>query len=184
MNQQPDALQLGWARTARRGASLAAGLVATYSLSFLGYAVARSTLRLVAIPELDGGLIATLLATWLSLAVPVAVFAVFCTLPATLLGAATALLVRALLVRSGAARGRVSAALLGGGVCLALSLVLIALLALGLGLVWSRGAAEALTFWLGLPLVLYIIAGALASYRLQPILAVAEEQPSGAADGP
>lgn len=157
----------GWGRVARGGAVAGVMTAGVYALAFLGYAIARATATLLLTPRIDGGLAATIAETAMSLVVPVAVFAALCALPAAGLGAVTALLIRALLARVTAAQGQVRAALLGGGVCAAMSLVFLALVDVGLGVTWSRGTAEALTFWIVLPLVLYTLAGALGSCRLQ-----------------
>lgn len=161
----------GWGRVARGGAVAGVMTAGVYALVFLGYAIARATATLLLTPGIDGGLAGTVAATAMSLAVPVAVFAALCALPAAVLGAVTALLIRALLIRAllarlTAAQGQMWAALLGGGVCAAISLAFLALVDVGLDVTWSRGTAEALSFWLVLPLALYILAGALGSRRL------------------
>lgn len=156
----------GWGPTAAGGAMLGAVAASAYALAFLGYAALRATARLLVTPDIDAGLVATITATWVSLAVPVAVFAALCALPAAVVGSLTALLLRAVLRRVTVARGRVPAGLLSGSVCLVLGLALLALLARGLGLVWTSGTAETLIFWLVLPLALYTVIGALAGCRL------------------
>lgn len=162
--------QMGWGQTASRGAAVGVVSVGVYALAFLGYAVTRATARLLTTPDIDGGLAATIAATWLSLAVPVAVFAILCALPAALLGVVTALLMRGLLVRIPRTWGWARAMLVGGGLCATISFTLLALLASQLGLAWTRGTGEAITFWLALPLVVYTLAGALAGGRLQRAL--------------
>lgn len=156
-----------WSRVARAGATVGLMIAGAYALAFLGYAITRATATLLLTPSIDGGLTGTIAVTALSLAVPVAVFATLCAPLAAGLGAATALLIRTLLARMPMVYGRLGAALLGVGMCVALGLVLIGMLARGLGLVWNSGTAEALTFWLVLPLVLYTLAGALGSSQLQ-----------------
>lgn len=175
MSQQSG---VGWGRTARGGAVVGAVAVGTYALLFLGYAVARATSTLLLTPDIDGGLARTIAATGLSLAVPVAVLAALCALPAALVGAATALIIRVLLVRMPAIQ---APAALGGGVCAAAGLALLALLSGWLGIAWTRGTAEALTFWVALPLVIYALAGALGASHLQYTLAPAARPPQGRA---
>lgn len=158
---------VGWGRVAGGGAMVGFVTAGVYALAFLVYAITRATATLLLTPSIDGGLAGTVAVTALSLAVPVAVFVAICALLAAGIGAVTALLLRALLTRVTAAQGRVRAALLGGGVCATISLVFLALLAGGLDVAWTRGTAEALTFWLMLPLTLYTLAGALGSCWLQ-----------------
>jgi hypothetical protein len=158
---------VGWGRVASGGALVGLMTAGAYALAFLGYAITRATATLLLTSDIDGGLAGTAAVTALSLAVPVAVFTALCALPAAGLGALTALIIRALLTRMTTAQGQLWAALLGAGVCVAVSLVLLALLAGGMDLAWTSGTAEALTFWLVLPLVLYTLAGALGSSRLQ-----------------
>lgn len=168
MNEIAVARRVGWARTAWYGAELGIALAFVYALAFVAYAVARASVSILASGDLAGGLAETLLATWLSLAVASAAVAAICALPAALLGAATALTIRALLPPI-ATRGPNGAVALGVLVCLGFSLAL-ALLIGGLGVRWTPANAGALTFWLALPLAIYCAAGGLASRQLARML--------------
>jgi hypothetical protein len=132
---------IGWGRVASGGAVVGLMTSGVYALAFLGYAITRATATLLLTPGIDGGLAGMV--------------------------AVTALLIRALLARLTPAQGWARAALLGSGVCAAISLIFLALLEVGLDVTWTRGTAEALTFWLVLPLALYTLVGALGSCRLQ-----------------
>jgi hypothetical protein len=54
----------------------------------------------------------------------------------------------------------------GLAVCLVVSLALLALLTQGMGVSWTPATAATLTFWLVTPLVLYVIAGTMASWQI------------------
>lgn len=163
MMVSPNRPAVGWGRTARYGAEAGIGLAYGYALAFLGYAVVRSTLNLMATPDPDGGLVSTLIATWISLAIPALVLGSIVGLLAAALGALTALVLRALLLRNTTITP-LRAVAIGVGVCLTVSLALLALLNRGLGVHWTPATAPTLTFWLVVPLVLYIVAGGVASW--------------------
>jgi hypothetical protein len=140
-------------------------LALLYALAFSLYAAIRSTGAILATPQIDGGLAGTLLATWFSLAVSTFALAIVAAVPASVAGALTAVALRALVSSAGvAARPRRGLAA-GLMLCVGLSLALLALLIGGLGLAWMPATAEALTFWLLAPLVVYSIAGGVAGWR-------------------
>ena len=69
-------------------------------------------------------------------------------------------------------RAPLRAILIGLGVCSLVGLAILLLLGNGAGLRWTPALAETHTFWLGLPLVLYVVAGGVASWRsvqIQPL---------------
>src|SRR6476659_1038113 len=89
--------RLGWGRTAWYGAEACVTLAFVYTLVFIGYAIVRATLAILATPDIDAGLASTLIATWAGLALPALVCAALASIPVALIGALTALAVRALL---------------------------------------------------------------------------------------
>jgi hypothetical protein len=158
--------RVSWARAIWYGAELGVALTCVYTVAFIGYAVVRSTVMILATPGPDAGLAGTLASTWLSLALAATEVALLCALPAALLGAATALVIRALLTLADAVSSPARAGALGAAVCLGFSLALVALVSGGLGVAWTPTSAEALTFWLVLPLLIYVVAGGVVSRQL------------------
>jgi hypothetical protein len=161
----------GWGRTAWYGAEAGIALTFLYGLLFVGYVVVRSTVNLLAIPVGDGGLAGILLGTWVSLALSSLVFAAIASIPAAAIGALTALALRAILGRVDDAHAPWRAITIGAGVCLAASLIPLALVLQSLGMQWTPAIAETLTFWLILPIALYAIAGGLAGWQVHRKLA-------------
>jgi len=171
MTQHAHVPQVGWGRTAGYGAEAGIALALVYALAFIGYAVVRSALNLLASPAPDGGLAGTLIATWISLAVPAFVLAAMCGILAALLGALTALVLRALVSRVNPTHAPQRAIAIGVAVCLSVSLALLLLLYHGLGVRWIPATAATLTFWLLVPLVVYVVAGGVASWHINRKLA-------------
>jgi hypothetical protein len=161
----------GWGRTAWYGAEIGVGLSFLYALAFIAYAVVRSTSVLLGTPNPDGGLAGTLIATWATLALPALMIAALAGILAAAIGALTALAVR-MLASFGTARPtprRAAGSSLA--VCLVVCLALLLLLTQGLGLVWTPATAETLTFWLVLPLIIYIIAGGVVGWHFNRLFA-------------
>jgi hypothetical protein len=166
MRKSTHTTRLGWGRTAWYGAEACVALAFVYTLAFIGYAIVRSTLTILATPEIDAGLVSTLIATWAGLALPALVCAALASIPAALIGALTALVVRALLALGNVTPTPRRAVASGLAVCLVVSLALLALLTQGMGVTWTPATAATLTFWLVAPLVLYSIAGTVASWQV------------------
>src|SRR5690349_587656 len=97
MIQSRHPSQVSWPRAAAYGAEAGLALALLYALAFIGYAVVRSTANILATPDPDAGLAATLLATWVSLALPALTLGAIFGVLAALIGALTALAFRALL---------------------------------------------------------------------------------------
>jgi hypothetical protein len=171
MAQNVHAPQVGWGRTAGYGAEAGIALAFVYALAFIGYAVVRSTLTLLATPAPDSTLAGTLIATWISLAVPAFMLAAILGILAAVIGALTALVLRALLSRVNPTHAPQQAIAVGVAVCLTVSLALLVLLYRGLGVRWTPATAATLTFWLLLPLVAYVVAGGMASWHVNRRLA-------------
>lgn len=85
---------------------------------------------------------------------------------AALLGAVTALLIWGLSVAWNHEHAPDQALAIGAGTCLGITLLFIVVFFQGLGVTWTRTVAETLTFWVMLPLLVYIVAGGLASWAL------------------
>jgi hypothetical protein len=171
MTQSTHAPRIGWGRTAWYGAEAGIALAFLYALAFIGYAIVRSTLNLLAMPNLDGGLASTLVATWVALALPAFVFATLAGILAAIIGALTALALRMLLCQMNAAHTAWRAVAIGIAICLSVSLALLVMLTQGLGATWSPSVAATLTFWLILPLVTYIVAGGVAGWQVNRMIA-------------
>jgi hypothetical protein len=172
MTQNAHTPQVGWGRTAGYGAEAGIALAFGYALAFIGYAVGRSTLTILTPPTPDGTLAGTLLATWASLAVPAFVLAAIFGILAAVSGALTALVLRALVSRVNPTHAPRRAIGMGLAVCLSVSLALLVLLYQGLGVRWMPATAATLTFWLLVPLLIYVVAGGVASWHINRKLAV------------
>src|SRR5215212_8134727 len=165
MRNKTHTARWGWGRTAWYGAEACVALAFAYALVFIGYAIVRSTLTIVATLEIDAGLAGTLIATWAGLALSAVVIAALAAIPAALIGALTALAIRALLGLGNATPTPRRAVASGLAVCLVVSLALLALLTQAMGVTWTPATAATLTFWLVAPLGLYVIAGTVASWQ-------------------
>jgi hypothetical protein len=170
MTQRTHAPQIGWGRSAWYGAEAGIALSFLYALAFIGYAVVRSTLNLLAIPKPDGGLAATLIATWLTLAVAAFVLAALVGILAALIGALTALALRALLSNVDAAQTPRGAIVIAVALCLSISVTLLVLLNQGLDVALTPATDPMLTFWLVVPLVIYVVAGGIASWEVNRMI--------------
>ena len=166
MTQRTHTARLGWGRTAWYGAEACVTLACLYTLAFIGYAIVRATLAILATPEIDAGLAATLITTWAGVALPALVCGALAAIPAALIGALTALAIRALLALGSATPTPRRAVASGLTVCLVVSLALLALLTQGMDVTWTPATAATLTFWLLAPLVVYVIAGTVASWQV------------------
>jgi hypothetical protein len=166
LKQHTNISRLGWGRTAWYGAEACVALAFLYTLVFIGYAIVRATLAILTTPDIDAGLAGTLIATWAGLALPALVIAALAAIPAALIGALSALAVRALLALGSATPTPRRAVASGLAVCLVVSLALLALVMQGMGVTWTPATAATLTFWLVAPLVLYSIAGTVASWQV------------------
>ena len=161
----------GWRRTAWYGAEVGVGLSFLYALAFITYAVVRSTSVLLGTPNLDGGLAGTLIATWAALALPALMITALAGILAAVIGALTALAIRALMSFGTARPTPRRAAGRSLAVCLVICLALLLLLTQGLGVAWTPATAETLTFWLVVPLMIYIVAGVVVSWHFTRLFA-------------
>jgi hypothetical protein len=165
-------LRISWLYTGWYGAEAGIALTLLYALAFLLYAVIRSTAAISITPQIDGGLTRTLIATCVSLAVSTSGLAVVLAVPAAIIGAMTALALRAVIAQPPVGAYVQSAVVAGLAISLSVSLGLVALIVYGLGVQWSPASAETLIFWLILPLAIYIIASAVVGWRVQRLVAV------------
>ena len=155
-----------WRKVAARGAEIGIALDFAYAATFIVYAILRSTAKLLETPGIDAGWPGTALATWTALALPAFVFAVLFVPIVALLGALTALAVYALSPTLNPEHAPGRAVFIGIGVCSLVVFATALLLDLQAGLRWTPALAETLTFWLALPLLIYIVAGGVASRHL------------------
>jgi hypothetical protein len=145
--------------------------VVVYALAFMVYAVVRSSFTIVVTVNEDAGRLGTLLATWLSLIIPALTIALLIVPLAVLFGVVTALLIWGISAAWNREHAPTKAVAIGSGTCVVIAVVLIVVLSQGLGLRWTSTVAETLTFWLALPLVIYILAGGTAGWELNRRLA-------------
>ena len=155
-----------WLMVARRGAEIGITLDFAYAVAFIAYAIIRSAVKLLATPGIDAGWPGTALATWAALALPAFVFAVLFVPIVALLGVLTALAVYALSPTLNPEHAPSRAVFIGIGVCSLVVFATALLPDLQAGLRWTPALAETLTFWLALPLLIYIVAGGMASRHL------------------
>ena len=165
MRNKTHTARWGWGRTAWYGAEACVALAFVYTLVFIGYAIVRATFTIMATLDVGNGLVGTLIATWAGLALPALVIAALAAIPAALIGALTTLAIRVLLALGDATPTPRRAVASGLAVCLVVSLALLALLTQAMGVSWTPVTAATLTFWLFTPLVIYVIAGTVASWQ-------------------
>lgn len=170
MSHTPQPLRTHWFTAAGRGAEIGIALDFGYATAFLIYALLRSTTTLLATPDIDAGWFGTAFATWTALTLPAFVFAALFVPLVALLGALTGAAVYALLPVFNPERAPRRAAMIGIGVCSLVAFVLVLLIRLGAGVQWTPALAETLTFWFALPLLIYVVAGGAASWRLNQLL--------------
>jgi hypothetical protein len=133
-------------------------------LLFIPIGIVRYWLDLQAAPP-DDGMLSLFAAGSISLVVATLAVAVLFTLPAALLGVITALLVRGALAAVKPKSAPWRAVGIGTATCLLLALLIhLALSWVGV-LSWSSMASATYLLWLGIPSLLYVIAGGLFSWR-------------------
>jgi hypothetical protein len=139
-----------------RGAGVAFLAVFVYTLAFTMFATVNE----------GAGLFGTLIAIWIALSIPALTIALLLLPLAVLLGVVTVLLIWGISAACNREYAPNKAVSIGSGTCILIAMLLIVSLNQGLGLSWAPTVAEALTFWLVLPLLVYIVAGGLASWEL------------------
>jgi hypothetical protein len=161
----------GWGRTAWYGAEIGIACSYLYALAFTIYAVVRTTSMLVGVPNQDGGLAGTLIATWAALALPALIIAALAGILAAAIGALTALAIRALISFGNVMPTPRRAAGSSVAVCLVVCLALLTLLMQGFGVAWTPATAETLMFWLVAPLIIYTVAGGVIGWHFNKLFA-------------
>lgn len=155
-----------------RGAGVGLLAVFVYALAFIVYAAVRSSFTVFATVNEDAGLFGTLIATWVSLSIPALTIALLLAPLAVVFGVIAALLIWGLSAAWNREHAPKKAVVIGSGTCALLAALLIVSLNLGFGLTWSQTVAETLTFWLALPLLVFVGAGGLASWELNRRLSI------------
>ncbi len=155
--------RLSWKNAAYSGAILCSRLALAYTLAFILYALARSALTVAATVNQDAGMWGTLIATWASLIVASLVIGALAALAVGILGAVTGIALRAVSVVSNPQHDPRRAVVIGATVCFAI--VLLIHLALRAALNYSLADLLSMhaLFWLELPALVFIVAGAIAS---------------------
>jgi hypothetical protein len=184
MGEQLQTRPVGWGRTARYGAEAGITLALIYAILFISYAAVRSGLTLLATPDVDAGLLPTVIATWLALALPALALVLIAALPAAAIGALTALVLRGVLSNLATARTAGRGVAVGATICLGLSLGLLGLVLNRMEGAWTAAVVETLAFWLLLPMVLYTVAGGVAGGRMARLLGPAPRRHPGGRQSP
>ena len=142
---------------ARRGAALGLKLSCAYSAVFVLYSLVHSTVALAGARP-SAGAFPTLAATWLSLIVASIAFAALLAPVVAGIGASSALAIEAVVRRARpSTRGAMITGIL---ICLGFSAALLAIVHLGLGVGAPTRFLRTYAFWLGVPIALYVAAGA------------------------
>jgi hypothetical protein len=168
-NAQPTAGPLWWSVTLT-GAVTGAGLTFTYALVFALYAVLRSSFVIWTLipPEVDT--LPTLAANGASIVVASIAAASLLAIAMALLGVGTAMIINWLLAVANSHHTPARAILIGAtatiGIVALCQLALHLALEAGLGRSLFSLGAETYLFWVGLPGLLHIGAGALGAWRL------------------
>lgn len=156
---------LGYRRAALGGAVICALLALGYTVLFILYALGRSLFTVTATVNQDAGMLGTLIATWASLFVAAFVIGMLLTVAVAILGAFTGIIVNAVSAVFNPQREPKRAVAIGTGVCFAL----IVLLHLALRSAMNYSLPDLLSmhalFWLGIPSMIFIVAGGLATRR-------------------
>jgi hypothetical protein len=149
------------------GAAAAIGLALVYALVFIVYATIRSALLILLIPS-DAGVVGTVVAYAASLAVSALVIAALMMVPAALVGALTAALLKRVVSAFNPQHDEQRAILIGAGTCLILVTILHILFQRMLGFTLADVVAnpETYLFWLAIPSLIYIVVGGAASWEL------------------
>jgi ABC-type Fe3+-siderophore transport system permease subunit len=149
---------------ALRGAGVALALTFAYALAFLLYAMLRSFAVVVGTVNEGAGFLATLFATWFSLAIPTLTIAALFAILAVPLGAVTAVLIVWASARWNKERNPNNAIALGAALTFLIAFLLTLLLQLG-GMTFDLHYWDAWALWFVLPLLVYVAAGGAASWK-------------------
>lgn len=149
-----------------RGGEFGAALTLVYALLFVVYATVRSGAAIWSAGETDAGILPTMIATGASILWAALFFGAILSVLAALLGALSAVLIRVILAAFNQQHSTWRAVVLGLGFTLIFAGLLYLVLGWGAGLTLTPGSVDALTFWLGLPTLLYIAAGGFGAWRL------------------
>ena len=149
------------------GAALAVGLAFAYALVFIVYATIRSSL-LPARVQPDAGFFGTAIAYGAALAIATLAITALMAIPAAIVGAVTALILKWLLSVLNPQHTRRRAIIVGSVICFALTFILHLVFQRALGFALSDVIANPETYllWLGFPSLIYIAAGGAASWEL------------------
>lgn len=164
MQQQPT--RPTWSRVLLTGAAAGFGLAMVYSQLFSCYAIVRSSIEIITISPGDISLGGSLLANAMSIALASTSSALLLGLFTALLGMMTAAAIKLLLRWFNRPHEGGRAILIGVAASLAIILAFQFSLRQLMGQPLANLGAETYLFWLGLPALVHIGAGAFGSWRL------------------
>jgi hypothetical protein len=150
----------------RQGAFWGAALTFAYALVFCLYAIVRISWTILAAGPLDAGVPGTLAANAACILIAALVMTALLSLSTAALGMVSAILIGRLFLIFKPKEASLQAAWLGVAGPLLISLLLLPALKLGVGFSPIKLPAETGLFWLGLPLIIYMGAGALAGWKM------------------
>lgn len=159
-----------WSRVLWTGAATGFGLALLYSQLFACYAILRSSIEIVAIARGDVNLGGSLLANAMSVALASTASGLLLGPFTAVLGLVTAAIIRPLLARFNHPHETGRALMLGVVASLFIVLLFQISIRLILGHPLARLGSETYLFWLGLPAVVHIAAGAVGAWRLNHLI--------------
>jgi hypothetical protein len=148
-----------WGDAARQGALTGAVLAYIYSLVFLLYAVVRESISVLNVGAADGGVL--LLSNAVSLAMVVLIFGTVMAIVSAVIGAVTEVVLLYAIRRLIGDYQPMAAVLTGVGVALVLAFVIHLITGIAPSPRLNLAYPETYLFWLGVPTVVYVVAGAL-----------------------
>ncbi len=166
MQSTKQAIRSSWRYAAFGGAVLCSILALAYTLAFIVYALARSALTVVSTINTDAGMWGTLIATWASLIAAALAIGVLCAIAVAFLGAITGIVVKGVSIVFNPRHEPQRAAIVGASVCLAIVILLHLALRSAMNFLLPDLLSMHALFWLEIPSLIFIVAGGVATRKL------------------
>lgn len=149
------------------GAALGVGLASAYTLLFIMYAIVRSSLVVIRVNS-DVGMLGTLIAYAASFVIATCTITALMAIPAAIVGTLTAFILKRLLFAFNTQHVPQRTVTIGFATCLAIVVILQLGFQRALGFTLSDVIANPETYllWLGIPSLIYLAAGSVASLQL------------------